>query len=359
MRRKHGTLVPSTAKTCAVVSKSFEKTPAVPMTPSPNRRSTVRHGDVQDLAALVGSQFEALGSPIAAGDAVASGFLCLRQIRPGLLVHVSETRHRRPLSTRLVKNSGLNISVVLAGGWRGTLAGRSLSCGGSSPEAAFFALAEPEPWIKQVEADDYARMINVMVSPEWLGVDEREGETDKAASIKHLGLQHLAQSKWRPSARLLQLAEQVLTFPEKSSFIRDLFVESRAIDMTIEALSRLALDPSARSSATLRPADVRRMHHARDLIEAGAATNLSLTALAREVGVSLRTLHRQFRLVHSISPAALISNCRLDHARMLLAREGVSVAQAAHRAGYGNAANFATAFKRRFGFSPKYVRTRC
>ena len=50
---------------------------------------------------------------------------------------------------------------------------------------------------------------------------------------------------------------------------------------------------------------------------------------------------------------------RLDAARLALEREGLAVGQAAELAGYGNAANFATAFRRRFGCPPSAVRTRC
>ncbi|CAM5502008.1 AraC family transcriptional regulator OS=Stutzerimonas stutzeri OX=316 GN=CXK95_03430 PE=4 SV=1 [Stutzerimonas stutzeri] len=49
---------------------------------------------------------------------------------------------------------------------------------------------------------------------------------------------------------------------------------------------------------------------------------------------------------------------RLLQARQALEREGISVNEAAWRAGYNSAANFATAFKRQFGISPRQVRGR-
>jgi AraC-like DNA-binding protein len=49
---------------------------------------------------------------------------------------------------------------------------------------------------------------------------------------------------------------------------------------------------------------------------------------------------------------------KLEQAREVLERDGVSVAQAAYIAGYASPANFATAFKRQFGTSPKNVRAR-
>jgi len=49
---------------------------------------------------------------------------------------------------------------------------------------------------------------------------------------------------------------------------------------------------------------------------------------------------------------------RLLQARQALEREGISVNEAAWRAGYNSPANFATAFKRQFGISPRQVRGR-
>lgn len=69
-------------------------------------------------------------------------------------------------------------------------------------------------------------------------------------------------------------------------------------------------------------------------------------------------LMRLFRAVHGTSVFDYYRGLRMDRARALLERERISVIEAAYAAGYGNPANFATAFKRRFGLSPKDVRVR-
>jgi AraC-like DNA-binding protein len=47
---------------------------------------------------------------------------------------------------------------------------------------------------------------------------------------------------------------------------------------------------------------------------------------------------------------------RLERARLALERGEVAIAEAAFLAGYASPANFATAFKRRFGLTPTDVR---
>ena len=76
---------------------------------------------------------------------------------------------------------------------------------------------------------------------------------------------------------------------------------------------------------------------------------------ARLQGPGLRVLSGNTRL----SGDALSGReQRLARAWAALEQTGCSVAEVAHGAGYSSAANFSTAFKRRFGISPKLVRAR-
>ena len=69
-------------------------------------------------------------------------------------------------------------------------------------------------------------------------------------------------------------------------------------------------------------------------------------------------LQRQFRAVFGTTVFAYLRECRLLRARRALEHDGVTVGQAAMVAGYTSAANFATAYKRRFGHAPKLARSR-
>jgi AraC-like DNA-binding protein len=63
-----------------------------------------------------------------------------------------------------------------------------------------------------------------------------------------------------------------------------------------------------------------------------------------------------FHAAHGTTVFHYIRTQRLEQARLALESGDVSIAQAAYVAGYTSAANFSTAFKRRFGFTPKQSR---
>ena len=67
---------------------------------------------------------------------------------------------------------------------------------------------------------------------------------------------------------------------------------------------------------------------------------------------------RQFRAVYGTTVFDHLRDCRLQRARHALEHDGLTVGQAAVLAGYTSAANFATAYRRRFGMPPKLARAR-
>jgi AraC-like DNA-binding protein len=89
------------------------------------------------------------------------------------------------------------------------------------------------------------------------------------------------------------------------------------------------------------------------LIGAGAKSGFhSLEKVAAELHVSPRTLKRQLAS-EGVSFSALIEKERRERAMILLASSGLSLKKVAERLGYSNVANFARAFQRWTGMSPR------
>lgn len=94
----------------------------------------------------------------------------------------------------------------------------------------------------------------------------------------------------------------------------------------------------------------------RRLIAAGPdGLRLTAPALARACGIGLRSLERMVRETEGVSLGTLIREERLG-AGLRALRAGQPVAQAALRAGYSSAANFAAAVRRRYGDTPSHLR---
>lgn len=329
--------------------------PSMPATTAPE---DIRHRDLVAMARLVGSGYRALGNGLQGAEMVARGQFSLDQVRPGLLVHASDARHQRSVTTRMVKERSVNFSIVLAGGWRATLGGRPLASGGPVPQASAFVLAEPDSWQKHAERGDRARMVNVMVSQEWLEGEGLAGADLSGRAIGKLARHHLWSGLWRPSTRSVSLAHQVLARPVFTGVLQRLHLESRAIGIVLDALATLTQHGDAGRIGGGAAADLRRLGRVRERLDEESGDIPPLSDLARDAGVSMRTLQRRFVEAYGMTVLDYARRRRLELARELLERDDVSVAQAAHAAGYAHPANFATAFRRHFGMMPREARIR-
>jgi two-component system response regulator YesN len=84
---------------------------------------------------------------------------------------------------------------------------------------------------------------------------------------------------------------------------------------------------------------------------------LSLSALARQVGMSKYRLSHRFRAVLGITFREYLLTVRLERAKALLAAGHVSITEVAHDVGFGDLARFDKVFKRYTGFTPSAYRS--
>lgn len=92
------------------------------------------------------------------------------------------------------------------------------------------------------------------------------------------------------------------------------------------------------------------------LIENGLARSATQADLAQYLGMSLSNLQRRFRAQHGEALGHYLRRYYLGMAREALERDQASVETAADLAGYTSAPNFATAFRREFGITPRDCR---
>ncbi len=75
---------------------------------------------------------------------------------------------------------------------------------------------------------------------------------------------------------------------------------------------------------------------------------ISVAALAREVGMSVPSYHVHFKALTGSSPIQYVKAMRLHEARLMIARQSGTIAEVAASVGYASAAQFSRDFKRHF-----------
>jgi transcriptional regulator GlxA family with amidase domain len=93
-----------------------------------------------------------------------------------------------------------------------------------------------------------------------------------------------------------------------------------------------------------------------ELMESNLQEPLSIAEIARRVGISERSLHRDFRRILGSSPRRFYQWARLNAARRLLLQTDLPVAEVALASGFEDRSAFSRAFKSRFGEAPRSLR---
>ncbi|MGE0081203.1 MAG: GlxA family transcriptional regulator [Thiohalomonadaceae bacterium] len=91
-------------------------------------------------------------------------------------------------------------------------------------------------------------------------------------------------------------------------------------------------------------------------MERHLAENFSAAALAEELHVSYRTLHRRFCAAAGMAPLAYLHALRVEHAKALLEETRQSTAQIAAAVGYGDESSFRRIFTRLTDVTPAHYR---
>ena len=111
--------------------------------------------------------------------------------------------------------------------------------------------------------------------------------------------------------------------------------------------------PGDRDASRIKPDDLERLHHAKEILRNQLSDPPSLNSLARQVGLNEFILKQGFRSVFGTTVFGCLHHYRMEYARELLADGGFNVSEVARQVGFTNRGHFAAAFRKKFGTNPK------
>ncbi len=317
----------------------------------------VKADDFFDQMRQQNQVFRVLKSNVDGHQPLLTGSFTRQVIRKGLVLHYSDVTNLVDLKTESEASPHLGIKLFFRGGVSASIGNCEIPmprrAGGADrwiASATLINQAEQELFRRNANAGDRVRKLSIKIFPEWLEAGGTFSHPD-AQSLRAFTSLRLSARSWNPSAAFLALAEQAMRPPNLLPHLRNLYIESKVLGLVSEAFALLGSGPQL---ASLSAIEQRRLSRAEDLLK--GHPNLSIEAIASELNTSVNTLQRLFQAVHGTTLFNYMKGLRLEKARIALADEGLTVGQAAHIAGYTSSANFATAFKKQFGFTPRDAR---
>ncbi|TDA45756.1 helix-turn-helix transcriptional regulator [Burkholderia pyrrocinia] len=296
----------------------------------------------------------------------------IREVRPGLRIHSDDATDEFDAVMSGQCSPGLHLVLLLEGALdvsygdrRVVLTTDGRRTGRTDRDAARPAVrmqsfllnaVEPDTFRRRLSKGGYARRLSLAMSGEWLGHLQAASRGVLPERLDAMLSAHLAIRFWQPTPRATALAEQIVRPPAYQPMLQAIYLESRVLELLAEAFTPLETGAAQTADAALGSSDYRRMAELRAFLASDAAQELSLDDIARHAGMSANAMQRRFRAAYGTTVFDFVREHHLQRARLALERDAVSVKQAAALAGYTSAANFATAYKRRFGVTPTLAR---
>lgn len=291
-------------------------------------------------------------------DIVLRGRFRMEMLRSGLSLHATDAVDLRDMTTAAAAGAGLTVALFLRGEVDISLGERRYALS-AAREPVLFLLSrtEEDRFQRRAMRGNWVRKITLGLPPDWFDTDGSPfaGEAAGEGGLRRFCRTHGASLTLRPTARQVALAERLTGPIACPPMLESLYLESHALEIVADALGMV--DMPATSALSSR--DRARLRIACEYLESRDPDDdapLRLEEVARHAGMSVSTLHRLFRAGHGMSVFEYERARRMERARTALECDGVSVTEAAYLAGYSSPANFATAFKRRFGRCPREAR---
>ena len=135
--------------------------------------------------------------------------------------------------------------------------------------------------------------------------------------------------------------------------IKQLYIKGKVYEL-ISLYFNKSADADAEQCPFLVDEDnVRRIRKAKEIIISRMSEPPSLVELSQEIGLSLKKLKEGFKQIYGDSVYSFLFDYKMEHARKLLESGQHNVNEVGLRVGYSTSSHFISAFKKKYGTTPK------
>jgi AraC-like DNA-binding protein len=263
----------------------------------------------------------------------------------GCFVQVVNRHLASSLTSEYVVKPGLFISIVIKAAGKGGVWDKPACIENRNETLVALALQKPMRWWGTIPGDTYLQSVGFAFPPTSL---KRLNVWNEFSALFKSANDDAVSASLPLAPRFQNIAAEILAPPLPGN-LGILLTESHAAEVLAYGLAALA---GHSNTPAMAAGDRMRLHSLCASINANLRRAWTLDELAKEAGLSRRSLGAKFHATFNMTVSEFIRRKRLEFARDALVYQSMTVAEAAYSVGYDNPANFATAFRRHFGHSP-------
>ncbi|MGC9312257.1 MAG: helix-turn-helix transcriptional regulator [Sediminispirochaetaceae bacterium] len=186
----------------------------------------------------------------------------------------------------------------------------------------------------------------------------REVRRKMEAFLKELPARsHAHSGMCLPEAKMI--VREIRTCSLEGS-LRSLFIEGKILEflaLELQYMKEAESRNGERLSTSFSSKERKRLQDALGIISENFSNHLTISTLARVVGLNTTKLKNGFKSEYGTSIFAYVYRLRMEQAIKLLHDTDKSIGEIAHEVGYRSVSGFSAAFHRQFGLTPSQVRS--
>lgn len=152
----------------------------------------------------------------------------------------------------------------------------------------------------------------------------------------------------RQMTPLMQATAWQIIHPPYSGKARELFFESRALELLAQQITAL----TQAVSSPPPPADLKRIHGAKAILLKDIQEPPTIARLARLAGINEFKLKQGFKQAFNTTVFGCLQQHRMKTAHNLLRNTSKNISEVASEVGYTNVSHFINAYRKQFGITP-------
>lgn len=161
---------------------------------------------------------------------------------------------------------------------------------------------------------------------------------------------HYSEDSITPSMAIV--LNQIMNFHLHDS-VRKLYYKGKVYELLSLMFNRPEDTVDERCPFRSDEENVQKLKKAKDIIIDNMLEPPTLQELADEVGINLKKLKMGFKQVYGDTVYGFLFDYKMDYARKLLDSGAYNVNEVGNKIGYSTASHFISAFKKKFGTTPK------
>lgn len=155
----------------------------------------------------------------------------------------------------------------------------------------------------------------------------------------------------------MQMVIQEAMNTRKRGVFKRLFLEAKVLELLMMQIEQHEENLSSKQNIlSVQENDVEKLYHAKFLVEQNISHPASLRELAHEVGLNDFKLKKGFKEVFGYTVFGYLHELRMQEATRLLQDRRKTITEVAEYCGYEYIQHFNTAFKKKFGVTPRNYR---